>query len=103
MKSIADIRKDYSKSALDITSIDKNPLTQFARWFDEALKSEVDEPTAFTLSTVSEDGRPSGRIVLLKGVENGKFIFYTNYQSAKGKELEGNPACALTFFWPELE
>jgi len=103
MKSIADIRKDYSKSSLDIKSVDKNPLTQFARWFDEALKSEVDEPNAFTLSTVSEDGRPSGRIVLLKGLENGKFIFYSNYQSAKGKELENNPACALTFFWPELE
>jgi pyridoxamine 5'-phosphate oxidase len=103
MKSIADIRKNYSKSSLDITSIDKNPLTQFARWFDEALKSDVDEPNAFTLSTVSEDGRPSGRIVLLKGIEKEKFIFYTNYQSAKGKELENNPACALTFFWPELE
>lgn len=103
MKSIADIRKDYSKSSLDITSVDKNPLTQFTRWFDEALKSEVDEPNAFTLSTVSEDSRPSARIVLLKGVENGKFIFYTNYQSAKGKELEDNPACAMTFFWPQLE
>jgi len=103
MKSIADIRKDYSKLSLDIKSVDKNPLTQFARWFEEALKSEVDEPNAFTLSTVSEDGRPSGRIVLLKGLENEKFIFYSNYQSAKGKELESNPACALTFFWPPLE
>ncbi|HTH57716.1 MAG TPA: pyridoxamine 5'-phosphate oxidase, partial [Cyclobacteriaceae bacterium] len=103
MKSIADIRTDYSKSSLDITSVDKNPLTQFARWFDDALKSEVDEPNAFTLSTVSEDGRPSGRIVLLKGLEDGKFIFFSNYQSAKGKELDNNPACALTFFWPELE
>jgi pyridoxamine 5'-phosphate oxidase len=103
MKSIADIRKDYLKSTLDIISVDKNPLTQFARWFDEALASEVDEPNAFTLSTVSEDGRPSGRIVLLKGLEHGKFIFFSNYQSAKGKELEKNPACALTFFWPELE
>jgi pyridoxamine 5'-phosphate oxidase len=63
----------------------------------------VPEPNAFTLSTVTDDGRPSGRILLLKGVENGKFIFYTNYQSAKGKEMEKNPACALTFFWPELE
>lgn len=103
MKSIADIRKDYSKSSLDIKSVDQSPITQFTRWFDEALKSQVPEPNAFTLSTVSEDGRPSGRILLLKGVENGKFVFYTNYQSAKGKELESNPACALTFFWPELE
>jgi pyridoxamine 5'-phosphate oxidase len=103
MKSIADIRKDYSKSSLDITSVHKNPITQFERWFEEALTAEVPEPNAFTLSTVTEDGRPSGRIVLLKGVENGKFIFYTNYQSGKGKDLENNPACALTFFWPELE
>jgi len=103
MKSIADIRKDYSKSSLDITSIDKNPIAQFERWFEEALTAQIPEPTAFTLSTVTEDGRPSGRIVLLKGVENGKFVFYTNYQSAKGKELENNPACSLTFFWPDLE
>ncbi|MBI1767125.1 MAG: pyridoxamine 5'-phosphate oxidase [Bacteroidetes bacterium] len=103
MKSIADIRKDYSKSSLDIVNISKDPITQFTLWFDEAQGAQVPEPNAFTLSTVSEDGRPSGRIVLLKGVENGKFIFYTNYQSAKGKELEKNPSCALTFFWPELE
>jgi len=103
LKSIADIRKDYSKSSLDITSVDKNPITQFIRWFDEARSSEVPEPNALTLSTVGKDGRPSGRIVLLKGVEDGKFLFYTNYQSAKGKELEMNPGCALTFFWPELE
>ncbi len=103
MKSIADIRKDYSKSSLDITSVDKNPITQFERWFEEALAAQIAEPTAFTLSTVTEDGRPSGRIVLLKGVENEKFVFYTNYQSAKGKELGNNPACSLTFFWPDLE
>lgn len=103
MKSIADIRKDYTKSELDITTMSKDPVTQFTSWFDEALASQVIEPNAFTLSTVASDGRPSGRILLLKGVENGKFIFYTNYQSGKGKELENNPACALTFFWPELE
>ena len=102
-KSIADIRKDYSKFSLDSSSIDQDPITQFTKWFDEAVRSEVTEPNAFTLSTVSEDGLPSARIVLLKGVENKKFIFYTNYQSRKGKELEKNPACALTFFWPELE
>ncbi|GHN02819.1 pyridoxine/pyridoxamine 5'-phosphate oxidase [Cytophagales bacterium WSM2-2] len=103
MKPIADIRKDYSKSSLDIASVDKNPVTQFTRWFEEAQASQVPEPNALTLSTVGEDGRPSARIVLLKGIENGKFAFYTNYQSAKGKELDKNPACALTFFWPELE
>ncbi len=103
MKPLTDIRKDYSKSALDISTISKDPIAQFSRWFDEALASNIPEPNALTLSTVSPDGRPSGRIVLLKGVENGKFIFYTNYQSQKGKELEENPACALTFFWPGLE
>ena len=103
MKPITDIRKDYSKSALDISTIGKDPIAQFEQWFEAAMASQVPEPNALTLSTVSPDGRPSGRIVLLKGVENGKFIFYTNYQSQKGKELEDNPACALTFFWPELE
>ncbi len=103
LKSIADIRKDYSKSSLDTASISNDPITQFTLWFDEALSSQVPETNAFTLATVTEDGRPSARILLLKGVENGKFIFYTNYQSAKGKELEKNPACALTFFWAELE
>jgi pyridoxamine 5'-phosphate oxidase len=103
MNSIADIRKDYSKSSLDIDSVDKNPVAQFTRWFEQALEAKIPEPTAFTLSTVSEDGRPSGRILLLKGIENGKFVFFSNYQSAKGKELENNPACAMTFFWPELE
>ncbi|MBS1680418.1 MAG: pyridoxamine 5'-phosphate oxidase [Bacteroidetes bacterium] len=103
MKPISEIRKEYSKSSLDISSVDKNPLAQFTIWFEDAQRAEVLEPNAFTLSTVGEDGRPSGRVVLLKGVENEKFIFYTNFQSAKGKELENNPACALTFFWPELE
>ncbi len=103
MKPITDIRKDYSKSALDIGAISSDPIAQFELWFEEALASKVPEPNALTLSTVSEDGRPSGRIVLLKGVEKGKFIFYSNYQSQKGKELEQNPACSLTFFWAELE
>lgn len=103
MKPITDIRKDYSKSTLDFNSINKNPIVQFEAWFGEALKADIPEPNALTLSTVAEDGRPSGRIVLLKGIENGKFIFYSNYQSQKGKDLEKNPACCLTFFWPELE
>jgi len=103
LRPIADIRKEYSKSTLDTGSISKDPITQFERWLDEALASKVPEPNALTLSTVSEDGRPSGRVVLLKGIEKGKFIFYTNYQSQKGRELEHNPACSLTFFWPELE
>ena len=103
MQSLAEIRKEYSKASLDSQDVRPNPIDQFNAWFSEALKAQVIEPNALTLSTVTEDGRPSGRIVLLKGVENGKFIFFTNYQSQKGKELEKNPSCALTFFWPDLE
>ncbi|MDZ7647393.1 MAG: pyridoxal 5'-phosphate synthase [Cytophagales bacterium] len=103
MKPIADIRRDYTKASLEITTVDKDPVLQFEKWFVEALQAEVIEPNAMTLSTISESGRPSGRIVLLKGIEQSKFLFYTNYQSRKGKELETNAACALTFFWPELE
>lgn len=103
MKPIADIRSDYTKASLEITSVDKDPIIQFEKWFNEALQGEVLEPNAMTLSTVAESGRPSARIVLLKGIEQKKFLFYTNYQSRKGKELENNAACALTFFWPELE
>jgi pyridoxamine 5'-phosphate oxidase len=98
-----DLRKEYSKSTLDSESVDPDPIAQFGRWFTEAVKAKVPEPNAMNLATISEDGRPSSRIVLLKGVEGGRFLFYTNYQSQKGKELEKNPACALNFFWPDLE
>ena len=103
MDKIAGIRKEYSKASLDITSVNKNPVLQFEKWFDEALQSNALEPTAMTLATISASGKPSARIVLLKGISNDRFYFYTNYQSQKGLELENNPACALTFFWPELE
>lgn len=103
MQYLAALRKDYSKASLDVATICPDPVAQFEVWFQEALKSEVSEANAMTLSTVSAEGKPSARIVLLKGVENSRFLFFTNYQSDKGKELENNPACALTFFWPELE
>ena len=103
MQNLADIRTEYSKSALDVKSVDPDPIVQFNNWFDEALQAKVPEPTAANLGTVNANGRPTGRIILLKGVENNAFVFYTNYQSAKGRELEANPACCLTFFWPELE
>lgn len=103
MQSIADIRKDYSKASLDVSNVSVNPIQQFQKWFDEALKAEVPEPNAMNLATVNQDGRPSSRIMLLKGIENNRFVFFTNYQSDKGQALEANPACALTFFWPELE
>jgi pyridoxamine 5'-phosphate oxidase len=103
MDKIANIRKEYSKASLDITSVDENPVPQFEKWFNEALQSNALEPSAMTLATISANGKPSARIVLLKGISNERFYFYTNYQSQKGQELENNPACALTFFWPELE
>ena len=103
MKGMDELRKEYSKASLDISDVDKDPIGQFDKWFKEALAAGVPEPNAFTLSTISEGGRPSARIVLLKGLDQRQFVFYTNYQSQKGQELESNPACALTFFWPELE
>jgi pyridoxamine 5'-phosphate oxidase len=103
MISLSEIRKEYAKETLEVNSIGSDPILHFEKWFDEALRVEALEPNAMTLSTVTEIGRPSARIVLLKGIEHGKFLFYTNYHSQKGKELENNPACALTFFWPELE
>lgn len=102
MKDIATIRKEYTKAHLDAATIAKDPIQQFNTWFNEAVTSNVPEPNAMNLATVN-GVRPASRIVLLKGVENGMFVFYTNYQSSKGKELEQNPACSLTFFWPELE
>lgn len=103
MQNIANIRKDYSKATLDVASVKEDPLLQFEKWFADALKAEVLEPNAMHLATVNAEGKPSGRVVLLKGLEKNKFVFYTNYQSRKGKELDSNPACAVTFFWPELE
>jgi pyridoxamine 5'-phosphate oxidase len=102
-KNITDLRKEYSRSTLDSTNVLKDPVKQFEKWFDEAVQSGITEPNAMHIATVNEQGKPSSRIVLLKGIDNNKFIFYTNYQSKKGRELELNPACALTFFWPEIE
>src|SRR5688572_16897903 len=103
MKSIADLRQDYSKSSLDVSNVLPDPIEQFEKWFQEALLAGVPEPNAMNLATVNEHGQPSARVVLLKGVEARQFLFFTNYQSQKGLLLEKNPACALTFFWPELE
>jgi pyridoxamine 5'-phosphate oxidase len=103
MMSISEMRREYARESLDISIVSAHPVRQFERWFDEAVRSEVMEPNAFTLATANAKGVPSARILLLKGIENDKFVFYTNYQSKKGRELDENPACALTFFWPELE
>src|SRR5690606_23583360 len=103
MQPIADIRQDYTKASLDVKNVSEDPIVQFEKWFKEALAAEVPEPNAMNLATVNRDGRPSSRIMLLKGVERNKFVFFTNYQSDKGQALEQNPACALPFFWPERE
>jgi pyridoxamine 5'-phosphate oxidase len=103
MRNIEALRKEYSKADLNVTDVSKDPVEQFEKWFLDAIKSEVPEGNAMNLATVNAEGKPTSRIVLLKGIEEGKFVFFTNYQSQKGRELEMNPACALTFFWPELE
>lgn len=103
MDELADLRKEYSSHKLDENQVAADPYGQFSTWFDEARKAEIPEPNAMHLATVSAEGRPSGRMVLLKGLDSRGFAFYTNYRSRKGTELETNPNCCLTFFWPELE
>jgi pyridoxamine 5'-phosphate oxidase len=102
-RNIADIRKDYQLQSLLETDIAANPFTQFNRWWDDAIKSELEEVNAMTLATATLTGMPSARIVLLKSVTESGFIFFTNYNSHKGKELEENPQACLVFFWKELE
>lgn len=99
---IAAVRQDYSRQGLKPEDCLADPLAQFSRWLDEAIAAKVNEPTAMNVATV-QDGRPSARMVLLKGIEQGCFVFYTNYESRKGQQLAQNPMAALTFFWPELE
>jgi pyridoxamine 5'-phosphate oxidase len=103
MHDLSKLRSEYSKASLDVSTILSDPIKQFEKWFQEAVEAKVLETNAMNLSTISVNNRPSSRIVLLKGIEHEKFLFYSNYQSTKGKELDQNPACALTFFWPELE
>ncbi len=103
MHDLSKLRSEYSKASLDVSTILSDPIKQFEKWFQEAVEAKVLEPNAMNLSTINANNRPSSRIVLLKGIEHEMFLFYSNYQSTKGKELHQNPACALTFFWPELE
>lgn len=97
------LRKDYSKSILDESHLLQNPLDQFKLWFDEALESEISEPNAMILSTVGPDHKPSSRVVLLKNVNDAGFVFFTNYLSRKGRELQINENACLLFFWDKLE
>jgi pyridoxamine 5'-phosphate oxidase len=102
-RSIADLRKDYTRAQLDETHAAADPIEQFGRWFEEALRSELPEPNAMILATADADGRPSCRAVLIKGFDARGFVWYTNYESRKGAELAANPHAALLFLWPELE
>jgi pyridoxamine 5'-phosphate oxidase len=97
------LRRDFVKTSFDGKDADNNPFKQFEIWFDEAIKSQANEPNGMVLSTVNKKGRPSSRIVLLRGMENNGFNFFTNYNSRKGKDLKENPYGCLLFFWPELE
>jgi len=100
---VADLRKDYGQASLDEKDVADDPVQQFTRWFEEALKAEVNEPNAMGVSTVDERGRPSSRIVLIKQFDERGFTWYTNYDSQKGKQLNGNAFASLLFFWSELE
>lgn len=101
--NIADIRKNYSHKKLSEKKAEANPMKQFAKWWKQAAASKIDEVNAMTLATASQDGVPAARIVLLKGVDENGFIFFTNYESFKGQQLTENPKACLVFFWKELE
>lgn len=101
--SIADIRREYARARLDEADVSHDPFVEFARWFAAVRDSELHEPNAMTLATATPDGVPSARIVLLKGFDERGFVFFTDYRSQKGRELETNPRAALLFYWGELE
>ncbi len=103
MSILEDLRTEYKKASLLESDVRPNPFDQFKIWFDEALKAGVPEPNAMGAATVGNDGQPTNRIVLLKGLEEEAFVFYTNYESEKGQQLAQNPRIGLNFFWIELE
>ncbi len=100
---VAALREEYSKRHLRRRDLDPDPIVQFNRWLAEAVEAGLKDPNAMSLATVNAAGQPSARIVLLKGVGEGGFLFFTNYGSRKAADLAGNPRAGLTFFWPELE
>jgi pyridoxamine 5'-phosphate oxidase len=101
--SIADLRREYARARLDEADVSHDPLVEFARWFAEAQEAQVKDANAMTLATATADGKPSARIVLLKAVDERGFVFFTDYRSRKGDELEANPRAALVFYWAELD
>ena len=100
---LAQMRKSYEQAELDVTQVASNPVDQFHKWFDEAVKVKAAEPNAMTLATVGANGRPSTRVLLLKGADAEGLVWFTNYESRKGQDLSANPWAAMQFYWPELE
>lgn len=101
-RSIADIRRDYGILSLNEKKVPPDPLMQFHLWFEDVLKNEKNDPTAMVLSTVDKNGHPDSRVVLLKGLEEGRFVFYTNYESTKAIQIQDTPYVALNFYWPQM-
>ena len=101
--SLADLRKDYSLAGLAEKDLARDPFRQFEKWFQEAEAAKIPEPNAMTLATATREGRPSARTVLLKGLDGRGFVFYSNYESRKGRELEANPQVTLVFPWVAIE
>lgn len=97
------LRKDFSLKSLNEQSVHKNPLIQFEQWFNEAMQAQIPEMNAFDLATVSAQGQPSLRILYMRDFSSEGFVFYTNYNSHKGKDIEENPKVCMNFFWPEME
>ncbi len=102
-RDIADIRRDYQLASLDEATSMEHPMDQFTIWWNDAIESNIDEVNAFVLSTVKANGAPASRVVLLKGYTPEGFVFFTNYDSAKGSQVEAHPHVAMNFFWKELE
>jgi pyridoxamine 5'-phosphate oxidase len=102
-REVAALREEYTRTGLAEADVAPDPVVQFRAWFKDALAADLHEPNAMTLATVTPDGRPSARVVLLKGYDAWGFVFYTNYEGRKADELEANPMCALLFYWGELE
>lgn len=100
---LASLRRDYSGKELSETSVDRDPFVQFETWLDEALNSEITDANAMTVSTVDAECRPTNRVVLLKALAEGGFVFFTNYESKKGNDIALNPDVSLSFFWPQLQ
>jgi len=101
--NLAALRQEYMRAGLSESDADRDPMRQFERWFEDALRAKLPLPNAMTLATVSRDGAPAARVVLLKGIERGGFVFYTNYRSRKARELEDRAQACLVFMWSDLE